>query len=827
MDKKYNKFLVFAVLLLIFVLAVFFRVFFDYKTVFSDPIKYSADDGVYHMRLVENELLGGHFPWRINFDPFTNFPYGTYEYWAPLFDWMLVAIIWIISLGHPTLKLINQIAPFYPVVIGSLVVFLVYLIAKKIWSNAVAIFSAFLIAIMPIFLFRSLLGATDHHVAEVFFSTLTMLFLIYLVAGRKGNNLKENIKDKKFWLFTILTGISLGLYFLTWPGALLFLFIIFCFVVFYYLIKYLLGDNEEWILLAGAIIFSIAFLMITPFFGNPDFLTGKVYNISHFLCFISGIFIFLIMGLAGYYFNKKNKKSYFLPLFLFVGVIISAIVFKILFPFLWDTIIKTALEVNYGATISRFARQATSEMTPLRIRGAFGDFSALFFLSLVSFCIFIYKFIKERKPEYFLIIVWTSIILFVSGIIPAFGQNRNSYYLSVCIALLSAFLIVEGFKFGWLALRKADEFAKGSELRFYYYVSSAIIIFSIIFLALYPFPFNIDNIYPSSLPNLVQSVIGMAKSPILLSQDWYDTLKWLRNNTPDPGIDYYALYKAPPIDKKTDKVEPYNYPPQAYGILAEWGVGHDITYYSHRIPIANPFQQGVGQINSDGSVEPGEGTFFLATDEKKAAGYLDQLRAKYVIIDSSLSDPNGEFRGYISWINGNLNDYTSDNLSSTEPTKFDLAMSTRLYFLDGSSASMPKTVNGEKINLVIPSLSHFRLLYESKSDKSILLENDYKTTKQVKVFEYVKGALIKGFAPSGTNVEISTNVATNQNREFIYQQSAEAKDGSFEFVVPYSIGKQENSDTSASEYTIKIGNYTKTIKVSEDDISKGKVINAQ
>jgi len=487
MEKK-TKIITVILIVAIFALALFLRIFFSYGIVMSDPIKYAADDGVYHMRIVENELLGGHFPSRIYFDPFTYFPYGTYIIWGPLYDQLLCLIIWLIALGHPTLALINKIAPFYPVVIGSLVVFLVYLIGKKIWSNTIGIFSAFLIAIMPSFLFRGLLGATDHHQAEVFFSTLTILFLVYLIVGRKGDNLKKTIKDKKFWLFTILSGISLGLYFLTWPGALLFLFIIFCFVIFYYLIKYILGQSEDWILLSGSVIFFIALLMISPFFGKPDFVNGAIYNISDFVCFASGILIFLITGILGYFLKKKDKKNYFLPIFLLVIFFFIAIIVKFFAPILWDTVIKTALKLNYGTAGSEFARQGTSEMRPLRISGAFGTFSAIFYVSLVALCIFIYKFIKERKPEHFLIVVWTSIILFATGIIPAFGQNRNSYYLSVCISLLSAFLIVEGLKFGWQALRKADDFAKGSYLRFYFSVSSVVIIFGIIFYFCILFP---------------------------------------------------------------------------------------------------------------------------------------------------------------------------------------------------------------------------------------------------------------------------------------------------------------------------------------------------
>ncbi len=810
--KTKAKIITVILIVAIFALALFLRIYFSYGAVMADYssglVKYSPDDGVYHMRLVENELLGNHFPWRINFDPYTYFPYGTYIHFGPLYDFLLCLIIWLVSFGKPTLELINKIAPFYPAVMGGLVVFLVYLIGKKIWSNPIAILSAFLIAVMPPFLGRSLLGITDHHVAEVFFSSLFVLFLVYLITGPK--------KGKIFWLWTVLAGVSLGLYFLTWTGALLFLFITFCFISLYYLIRYLQGGNEEWILLSGGVIFLIALLMIAPFFGNPDFVTGRIYNIQHFLCFVAGILVFAVMGFLGNYLRKKNIKRYFLPVILLAGGMIVALALKFVAPFVWNIFIKTAMEVNSGMVDNKSARQFVGEMSPIRIRGAFNAFSALFYLSVVSLCVSLYKFIKEKKPEQFLLFIWTSIILFAVGIIPAFGQNRNSYYLSVIISLLASFIIIEGFKLGWQALRKADEFAERSYLRFYFYVSSVVILFNVIFFLFYPFPFNIDDPFPSNLPSFMQGAIGIAVSSPALSADWYDTLKWLKTNTPDPGVDYYSLYKAS---------QPYKYPSQAYGILAQWDVGHDITYYSHRIPVSNPFQEGIGYINNDGTVQPGEGTFFLSTDEKKATGYLDELGAKYVIVDSGFSNPNGVFASYVRWVNANMDDYVGDNISETEPTKYDLAMSTRLYFLDGSLVSLPKTVEKNKVNLIIPALSSFRLVYESKSDNSIFWEQDYKTTKQVKVFEYVKGAKITGRTTPGSEVALSTEVSTNQKRDFIYQNEVVAdENGNFEFVVPYSTGTQKNSDILAGGYLIKIGSYSKNIKVSEEDVLQGKIL---
>lgn len=819
-------------LVAIFSLALFLRIYFSYSIVFSEPIKYSSDDGVYHMRLVENELLGGHFPHRIYFDPYTYFPNGTYIHFAPLYDQLLATIVWLAGFGHPTLELINKIAPFYPAIMGSLVVFLTYFIAKKIWGRKIAIFSAFLMGVSPPYLIRSLLGNTDHHVAEVFFSTLAMVFLFFLVEDikpEKSDRLKEIIKNKKFWGLTLFTGFFFGLYFLTWTGALVFLFIIFAFFLLYYLTGYFFGDFHEWILLSGCFIFLIIFLMILPFFGYPDFLNGRIYNISHLISLIFGLLTLLFVAIFGYIFRKKNIKSYFFPLFLVIFAILVLAVLKVFSPFIFETIIEMIKSVNIGMTKNEFAREFVAEMTPLRVGGAFAAYSALFYISLVSLIIVFYKFIKERKPKYLLIFVWTLIIMIMVGIFPSVGQQRFSCYLSLNISLLAGFLIVRGFEFGWRALRKAQEFPKSSYLRFYFLTTSVLIIFNVIFFFIFPFPFNIDDFpYPKNLPWLMKEVILAAKSPIAVQDDWYDTFEWLKGNTPDPGLDYYAFYPEPGINKETGKINPYQYPEQSYGILAEWDMGHMITYYSHRIPVANPFQQGIG-LKKDGRIlELGEGVFFLETEEEKATQYLQELKTRYVIVGPLLADPNGSFKGYVKWIQGDLAGYAENQ---NPPSKYDEAMSTRLYFLDGSGATLKKKKDTKEIEFYIKPLDHFRLIYESKNNIFLPFKETYYPFSMVKVFEYVRGAKIIGWAKSGTEIIISTEVETNQGRKFTYQKEVKAKDNRFELIVPYStfgrdarISGETQFEAFAKPYKLKLDGKELEIKVTEEDILQGKVI---
>ena len=107
--KTRDKIFIFIFLFLIFCFAFFIRTYFYYEVVFSDGIVKYTEDAMYHMRYLENMLLGGHFPSFMYFDPYSAFPHGTYNKIAPLYDFILALIIWLVSFGKPTIEIVNKI----------------------------------------------------------------------------------------------------------------------------------------------------------------------------------------------------------------------------------------------------------------------------------------------------------------------------------------------------------------------------------------------------------------------------------------------------------------------------------------------------------------------------------------------------------------------------------------------------------------------------------------------------------------------------------------------------------------------------------------------
>jgi len=519
-------------------------------------------------------------------------------------------------------------------------------------------------------------------------------------------------------------------------------------------------------------------------------------------------------------------------------------------------------------------------MHPMTLGAALGYFSTCFYVSLAAFAFVIYGIIKKWRPEETLFLVWSFINLLLLGVIfdmlgmlPITGQNRFMYYYAVNVALLCGLFAVQvtrlSFAFfsetgkmkaeGKRIKGKGGKQKKGKEqrqkgeskkkegaekgitkIKHYVTPNRIIVLFVVIFIVFYPFPLNITNSFPANMPENFERAYYQAKGgPSVFPSDWYESLFWMRNNTPDPGVDYYALYEEPPYNKTTNKIEDYKYPDSAYGVMSWWDYGHVITLYAHRIPNSNPFQGGIGGRNEDGSIRPGACTFFVSQDEEEANWILDELGTRYVISDFEMADAWGicsqygltpKFGAITVWA-GDTGGYyaqidTEEGPQVGPSAKYYSTMEARLHIFDGRGVALSE-------DFYLEPLRHYRLIHESPST---IISMGGQEIKFVKTFEYVKGARIEGTAPDGFVVEIATNITTNQGREFVYAERV-MSNGTYEFIVPYStegpIEGSTNFDVFASPYKIRAGHeenatvvwdVEKEISVPEEAIMEGKTI---
>jgi oligosaccharyl transferase (archaeosortase A-associated) len=118
--------------------------------------------------------------------------------------------------------------------------------------------------------------------------------------------------------------------------------------------------------------------------------------------------------------------------------------------------------------------------------------------------------------------------------------------------------------------------------------------------------------FPNFKP--ISTAINQASS-FAPSNAWYNSLSWLKDNTPAPFSDpdyYYELYKTP-----------FYYPETAYGVIAWWDYGYWILQIGQRLPNCDP----------GGGSRKMVARFLTAQNESSADKIIRQLNSKYIVLD--------------------------------------------------------------------------------------------------------------------------------------------------------------------------------------------------
>ncbi|GAG14645.1 unnamed protein product, partial [marine sediment metagenome] len=224
--------------------------------------------------------------------------------------------IWVIGLGSPTQHTIEIVGAYFPAILGALVTVPVYFIGRELFNRTVGLLSAGLIAILPgQFLMRSLLGFTDHHIAEVLFSTTAALFLILAIKRAKEKETSFSHIRSRDWgnlrkplIYALLAGLALGIYLISWTGGLLFVFILFAYMIIQYIIDHLRGKSTDYLCIIGVPMFLIALIIVIPFLNFLSY--GELVIASLTI----GILTFPVLSGVSRLMAYRNIKRAYYPL---------------------------------------------------------------------------------------------------------------------------------------------------------------------------------------------------------------------------------------------------------------------------------------------------------------------------------------------------------------------------------------------------------------------------------------------------------------------------------------------------------------------------------
>uniref|UniRef100_UPI004046D3E1 oligosaccharyl transferase, archaeosortase A system-associated n=1 Tax=Methanolobus sp. WCC4 TaxID=3125784 RepID=UPI004046D3E1 len=774
----------------------------------SNFIRFGGNDPWYHLRNVESILHN--FPHILWFDAYTHYPNGTQQVFAPLYDLVLSTIIWIIGLGNPSTELTQTISAYYPIILGVLVIIPTYYTAKWVFDYRVGLLAATLITVAPgQFLSRSIIGFNDHHIAETLLTTTISMFLIMaLKASHERNIIFKDLTDRKYdhlkavLPYVILAGIALGTYSLSWLGAIFFSFILGIYFTAQHIINHMHKRETGYLAIIGALVFFVALLMVLTM---PE-LRERDLMIKGFL---AGIIAFPFFTILSIEFKKRKLNERYYPLSILSLSVIVVILSKVVSPSTYALITSLAsffMRTGGGLTIA--------EASPLlSIGGQFSlaplwyNFGALGYISFIALAILIYRaFTQKNTPENTFLIVWTLMIIWAM-----LQQNRFAYYYSVNAAILSAWVGIKVLELsGWkdLITDIKDKAFSAKNIKAMHIISAIFIILVLI--------------YPSYSLAMQQSQGTGGPNGY-----WIEATTWLRYNTPDPGLDYYESYEKPADG------ESYEYPDTAYGVMSWWDYGHWIEVIGHRIPNANPFQQGVGgRRNSiEEENQPGASTFFTAPSEEEATAVLEAIHpdpekagARYVISDVEMA--TGKFYAMAAWTLDTENYYidvqTDSGYMTVPGPRYYSSMEARLHMFDGNGLKQYRLVHESPAGST--QEPGYKNVYNQLFGGSLSEED----TGYVKIFEYVEGATITGTAPANETVTISNTIMTGQMRTFTYSQST-SSDGTYSFIVPYSTegpieGETQFDTMPMGPYVISYGDTTQQVSVNEMDVLNGNTI---
>jgi oligosaccharyl transferase (archaeosortase A-associated) len=459
-------------------LAMLLRVALPYHDIFTGNwIKFSSNDAYLFIRLVDT--LVHNFPHMTAFDPYFIFPGGSVVSSLNFFSWFMAAIIWVLGLGHPSQHTVDVIAVYIPPVMAALTVIPVYFIGKTLFNRWTGVIAAALMAILPgEFMGRTVLGSNDMPCAEVLFSTTALAFLLAAMVTAGQRQMKfSHIKalDRKIifkpLLLSFLGGIFMGLYLITWQGAILFVFIITLYFIIQSIFNHLRHQSSEHLGITGAVFTFISFLIYVPFTLGVDFT----------MPLIVAILVPLLLAAASGFISARGLKTYYYPLIL-AGI---AIIFLGVFYAVAPNIVKVMFEkfASVFAPGGGSSATTTMEMQPfLSPQGTFstlvawGNFTTSFFLvkgwpipgfGLISLVILIWLAIKQRgeKESLSFFLVWTIMMLWAT-----LSQRRFAYYSVVNMALLSAYI---SWQFIWLAgVRKLSQEPEAKPGKGHYYLEA-------------------------------------------------------------------------------------------------------------------------------------------------------------------------------------------------------------------------------------------------------------------------------------------------------------------------------------------------------------------
>lgn len=723
-DNKYidktksivNKFWHIGAVILISIFSVYTSLQ-GYKNLITDSeLTFLGNDSWYHFRATMYQVVN--YPSFIEFDPMTGYPGrnqpGTF---GTLYDFIHATIAQIIGLGDPSVDLVREILIVSSPVMSGIAIITVYILTKYITdSKKAGVLASGILSLIPgTFYVRSRAGFANHHMLEVILFILSLYTIVKAIEYSSKNNIiygviKNEYKSdvvKGWFKWVGLASISVLLYYMTWPPAIMIIGLLGGTGLIYVLVAHSRDIIIESELLTISVLSGINLLIIL--LNRPELSLDMGGLAKPSIVHVGVGVLAVFMSSISYYINKRaNEYNWDSGKFygVLLGILLApTLVVGLIEPLVFNRILDAIFRLlgypfglGGGDSALTIAEERPSSIYELTI----SQYGLLLTVTIGSFGLLIkdmYSSISSKKG--FCNLVFLVIVgIFITAI--SIRTIRFNYYLASIVATFSAYFIYEISIYADLS---TDLIYDLSKIKGYHIV--AIFIICLMLFPVLLVPVNTPAVYDQSV----------REDPTY--SEWQEPLQWLDENGKETNIESYGEYG--PSDE-------YKYPDEAYGVMSWWDYGHWITVTGDKPAIANPFQ-----ANAISASE-----FLLSSSPEQADEKINELKdysdlqnedetkAKYVILDWQTVEPLSKMSA-LPQFNDEVNNsdlysvYYQSTPSGQPVTAFTdrkqryyESMMVRLYYGHGSYMDASKytinyetrqTQSGQQIKQITPELN--------------------------------------------------------------------------------------------------------------------------
>ena len=651
-------------------LGVRLRLYTKEQLTHGDGVWALGSDDNYHLRRARFAVA--HYPRTILFDPLINFPDGAVPIWPPLFDVALATPARLLEGPGAPAAAVERHAAWVPLVFAAGAILLAGLLARRLYGDVAGAAAGLFVALCPGHLLWTQYGHTDQHVAESFFG---LLVLVLFLRGRDE-------PDGRGKLFSeVWTGLALGAAVLTWQGAIYWGAIVGLSLVLEAIAtrRPVFREAAVTLGLAAAVAAVGTALWLGPRRAPFTYISFGWFQPLFLAALAAGtILLDLALSAARRELTRRGLAARLLLLGIFGAAVLPSAAGLVagLVRGLSYAAGSTPQEVMGDGGYLAYPKdwlKGIFEAQPLLAEGfgpALRQLSAAFFLTPVAVCAWALRAARRERPAtHVLLVVWGMVTLFLS-----LSQKLNVYYA----APLAAVCCLEAARFAGERLRRL---APGKPLLRPAGAAAAALLLA------------------APMAEGLRNELATVRVP---GSELFAALDWMRAELPR-SVDPYdpRLLGPPPFPPEVSR---------AASVIAPWSLGHMILYLAEQPVLANNFGYGF----RDGL------HFFLAESEDEALAIAKKHHARWVLAADLLP---------------RMNDYAATLgrpplLQAGErgllPTAAYLrTLQARLYDFDGQAF--------EAGGIAVPPVSHFRLVYRSKS----AVHRGDRLVAQWKVFEIV------------------------------------------------------------------------------------------